>query len=69
MPIAIRKQPEKAIAQLQLALRIETNSYPLRMNLGRLLRDKHRMIPAAEQFAAAASIKPDSVEAFHCSLG
>ena len=59
------KQPEKAIAQLQLALRTEPANYTLRMNLGRLLRDQRRMIPAAEQFSAAAALKPDSTEALH----
>jgi Tfp pilus assembly protein PilF len=59
------KQPEKAIAQLQLALRTDAKSYELRMNLGRLLRDQHRLVPAAEQFAEASTIRPDSVEALH----
>jgi Tfp pilus assembly protein PilF len=59
------KQSEKAIAQLQLALRTDPNSFELRMNLGRMLRDQHKLIPAAGQFAEASRIQPDSVEALH----
>ena len=59
------KQFEKAMVQLQLALKVEPGNYELRMDLGRVLRDQRRMIPAAEQFAEAARIKPDSVAALH----
>ena len=59
------KQTEKAMVQLQLALKAEPGNYQLRMDLGRVLRDQRRMIPAAEQFAEAARLKPDSVPALH----
>ena len=35
------------------------------MDLGRELRDQRRFVPAAQQFAAAAKIRPDSVKAWN----
>jgi tetratricopeptide (TPR) repeat protein len=35
------------------------------MDLGRALRDLRRLLPAAEQFTAAAKIRPDSVKAWN----
>ncbi len=59
------KQTEKVIGQLQLAVASEPNSFELRMDLGRALRDLRRLLPAAEQFTAAAKIRPDSVKAWN----
>jgi len=38
--------------------------FDLRMFYGRILRDQRRFPPAAEQFSAAAKIKPDAAEAW-----
>jgi cytochrome c-type biogenesis protein CcmH/NrfG len=35
------------------------------MRYGRALRDQHQFIPAANQFAAAAKLQPDSKEAWN----
>ncbi|MGD1072589.1 MAG: tetratricopeptide repeat protein [Bryobacteraceae bacterium] len=61
----LNKQPAKAIEQLQLAVASDPNNYDLRMQLGRILRDERRLIPASEQFSTAAKLKPDSVQAWH----
>lgn len=61
----MNKQMDKAIEQLQLAEASEPGNYDLRMALGRELRDQRQFIPAAQQFAAAAKISPDSVKAWN----
>jgi Tfp pilus assembly protein PilF len=61
----LNKQPAKAIEQLQLAAAADPNNYELRMQLGRTLRDDHRLVLAAEQFLSATKLKPDSVQAWH----
>jgi Tfp pilus assembly protein PilF len=61
----LNKQPARAIEQLQLAVASDPNNYDLRMQLGRILRDERRLIPASEQFSTAAKLKPDSVQAWH----
>jgi tetratricopeptide (TPR) repeat protein len=61
----LNKQPEKVIEQLQLAVASEPNNYERRMSLGRTLRDERRLVPASEQFLAAAKLKPDAVEAWN----
>jgi Tfp pilus assembly protein PilF len=61
----LNKQPAKAIEQLQLAVLSDPDNYDLRMQLGRILRDEHRLIPAGDQFLTAAKLKPDSVQAWH----
>jgi tetratricopeptide (TPR) repeat protein len=59
------KQVDKAVEQLQLAAASEPANYDVRMDLGRELRDQRKFIPAAQQFAAAAKIRPDSVKAWN----
>jgi tetratricopeptide (TPR) repeat protein len=59
------KQPDKAVEQLQLASASEPANYDLHMDLGRELRDQRRFAPAAQQFAAAAKIRPNEVKAWN----
>jgi tetratricopeptide (TPR) repeat protein len=59
------KQPEAAQPLLERALAAAPNDYDLRMVVGRIHRDKHEYLPAANQFLAAANLKPDSVEAWN----
>jgi len=40
-------------------------NYDVRMSLGRELRDQRRFVPAAQEFAAAAKLRPDSVKAWN----
>jgi tetratricopeptide (TPR) repeat protein len=61
----MNKQPDKAIEQLQLVVASNPTNYDARMYLGRELRDQRKFVPAAEQFAAAAKIHPDSVKAWN----
>jgi len=61
----MNKQTDKAIEQLQLAVASNPANYDARMYLGRELRDQRRFVPAAQQFAAAAKIRPDSVKAWN----
>ena len=58
-------QPKLASPLLEAALASNPNDYDLRMVVGRLHRDQHDYQHAAEQFLAAAGIKPDSVEAWN----
>ncbi len=58
-------QPKLASPILESALAASPNDYDLRMVVGRLRRDRHDYQNAAEQFLAAAGIKPDSVEAWN----
>lgn len=59
------KQTDKVIEQLQMAAAAEPNNFDIRMDLGRELRDLRRFVPAAQQFTAAAKIRPDSVKAWN----
>jgi tetratricopeptide (TPR) repeat protein len=59
------KQPAAAQPLLERALAAAPDDYDLRMVVGRIHRDKHEYAPAAEQFLAAANLKPDSVEAWN----
>ncbi len=59
------KQDEAAKPLLERALQAEPRNYDLRMVVGRIHRDKHEYIPASNEFLAAASLKPDSVEAWN----
>jgi tetratricopeptide (TPR) repeat protein len=59
------KQIDKVVEQLQLAAISEPDNFDVRMGLGRELRDLRRLVPAAQQFAAAAKIRPDSVKAWN----
>jgi tetratricopeptide (TPR) repeat protein len=61
----MNKQMDKAIEQLQLAVASDPANYDVRMDLGRELRDQRKFVPAAQQFAAAAKIRPDSVKAWN----
>lgn len=58
-------QPDRAQPIIEKALREQPNDYELRMALGRIFRDKHDYVQAANQFVAAANLKPDSVEAWN----
>ncbi len=61
----LNKQPDRAIAQLQFAVAAEPADFDLRMDLARELRDTHRAVEAAQQFSAAAKLRPDSVKAWN----
>ncbi len=56
---------EKGLAQLAQAVAAAPESYDLHMRYGRELRDARQFVPAANQFAAAAKLKPDSKEAWN----
>lgn len=59
------KQPDLAAPILERALEANPNDYDLRMAIGRIHRDKRDFRAAANQFLAAANLKPDSVEAWN----
>jgi tetratricopeptide (TPR) repeat protein len=59
------KQVDKAIRQLELAVTENPTDYERHMDLGRELRDQRRFVAAADQFAAAAKLRPDSVKAWN----
>jgi tetratricopeptide (TPR) repeat protein len=61
----LNKQPDREIEQLQLAVASEPSNFDLRMGLARELRDAHRAVEAAQQFATAAKLRPDSVKAWN----
>ncbi|HEX4138208.1 MAG TPA: tetratricopeptide repeat protein [Bryobacteraceae bacterium] len=61
----MNKQMDKEIEQLQLAVVADPANYDARMYLGRELRDQRKFIPAAQQFATAARLRPDSVKAWN----
>jgi tetratricopeptide (TPR) repeat protein len=61
----MQKEPQKAFAQLDQAVAAAPASYDLRMRYGRELRDARQFIPAANQFAAAARLQPDSKQAWN----
>jgi tetratricopeptide (TPR) repeat protein len=61
----MNKQTDKEIEQLQLAVAAAPADYDARMILGRELRDQRKFVPAAQQFAAAAKLRPDSVKAWN----
>ncbi len=58
-------QSDLAAPILERELTANPNDYDLRMAIGRVHRDKHDYGPAANQFLAAANLKPDSVEAWN----
>jgi tetratricopeptide (TPR) repeat protein len=58
------KQDDKAIAVTSQLVAAEPQAYDVRMFAGKLLLSLHKVGPAANQFAAATKIKPDSVEAW-----
>jgi len=61
----MNQEPAKSMGQLEKAVAAEPASYDLRMRYGRQLRDARQFIPAANQFAAAAKIKPDAKEVWN----
>ena len=63
------KQDEAAKPLLDLAIAQEPKNYDLRMIVGRMHRDKREYVMAANEFMAAASLKPDSVEAWQEAVG
>jgi Tfp pilus assembly protein PilF len=65
MAYRMNQEPQKQIEQLAKAAASAPKDYDLRMILGRALRDQRKLVPASEQFLAAAQIKPDSVEAWN----
>jgi tetratricopeptide (TPR) repeat protein len=62
---AQNKQIEKAQATIQPALQASPNDFDLRMFYGKLLRDQRKFTNAAEQFSAAARIKPNAADAWN----
>ncbi len=58
-------QPDAAAPILERALSSNPKDYDLRMAVGRIYRDKHEYAAAAAQFAAAARLKPDAVQAWN----
>ncbi len=61
----MNKEPAKQMEQLAKAVAAEPANYDLRMIFGRALRDAKKPLDAASQFAAAAKIKPDAVDAWN----
>jgi tetratricopeptide (TPR) repeat protein len=61
----LNQEPQKGLTQLAQAVAAEPTNYALHMRYGRDLRDVRQFLPAAEQFAAAAKLKPDSREAWN----
>lgn len=58
------KEPEKCQPVMDAALRLEPNNGELRILYGRLLRDLRKFALAANQFALAAKLNPNSAEAW-----
>jgi protein O-GlcNAc transferase len=58
-------QSDAAKPLLEQALTSDPNDFDLRMALGRIHRDKRDYLAAANQFLAAARLKPDSVAAWN----
>ncbi len=59
------KQFDKAEEMVAGALKQAPDDYDLHLTYGRLLRDKRQFLPAAQHFARAVQVKPDSVEALN----
>ena len=58
------KDPASAAAEFEQAIQLEPRNVELRMAYGRLLRDERKIAASANQFYAAAQIKPDLKEAW-----
>jgi len=56
---------DKAVPLVAQVVAAQPRDRDLRMFYGRLLRDEHKPLDAAQQFAAATQIQPDSVEAWN----
>jgi len=61
----LNRQAGQAIEQLQFAVAADAANFELRMRLGRVLRDERKLTQAADQFLAAAKIRPDAVQAWN----
>ncbi len=61
----MNKEPQKGLAQLDQAVASAPENFDLHMRYGRQLRDARQFIPAANQFAAAAKLAPDSREVWN----
>lgn len=61
----MNKEPLKEMDQLSKAAAAAPRDYDLRMTLGRTLRDQKKLVPASQEFLAAAQIKPESVPAWN----
>jgi tetratricopeptide (TPR) repeat protein len=61
----LNKQFDKELELLALVVAAEPQNYDLHMRYGRALRDQHKLQPAEQQFAAAAVIQRDSVDALN----
>lgn len=61
----LNKQTDKAIEQLELAAHADPANFDIHMALGRELRDQRKFVDAAQQFAAAAKLRPDSDKAWN----
>jgi tetratricopeptide (TPR) repeat protein len=61
----LNKQFDKELELLGLVVASEPQNYDLHMRYGRALRDQRKLAPAEQQFAMAAHLKPDSVEALN----
>jgi tetratricopeptide (TPR) repeat protein len=58
-------QPGKAAPLVAQVVAAQPRDPELRMFYGRLLRDEHKPLDAAQQFSAAVQLKPDSVEGWN----
>lgn len=58
-------KPEKSVPLAQAMVEQEPSNAEARLFLGRLWRDQKQYGPAAQQFQAAARLKPDSLEAWN----
>ncbi len=58
------KQIDKAVALLKESVAAEPNNLELRMMYGRAVRDQRNFSAAAQEFARAVQLKPDSKEAW-----
>lgn len=63
------KRQAEAAPRIAKALERDPKNYELRMLNGRVLRDERKFIPAAQQFWAAAQIRPDSRESWNEMAG
>jgi tetratricopeptide (TPR) repeat protein len=61
----MNKQLDKELDLLGQVVAAEPQNYDLHMRYGRALRDQRKLAPAEQQFAVAARLKPDSVEALN----
>jgi tetratricopeptide (TPR) repeat protein len=65
----LNKQFDKELELLGQVVAAEPQNFELHMRYGRALRDQRKLAPAEQQFAIAAKLKPDSVEALNELVG